>query len=159
RDIVKKYLASQGLPDTDPQLMQLYRVDLEGDGTDEVVICAQNILTGTENRAQWDDDVVLPLNAYSAAKGDYSLILLRKIVDGKVAEIPLGQFIALADSAPADKDWTPPILYKIYQFADLNGDGVLEIILGMHMPEETAYQIHMVEDGKASMVLENEISS
>ena len=157
KNIVKKYLDSQGLSDTNPQLMQLYRVDLEGDGTDEVIICAQNILTDAESRAQWGNDVPLLVNADSPSEGDYSIVLLRKIVDGKVLDIPLGQFIALRDEADTDSGWSSYRLYKIYQFADLNGDGTLEIILGMRMSEGNAYQIHMVKDGKASMVLENGI--
>ena len=41
--IVKKFLAAQGLNVETPNIVQLFKVDLEGDGVDEVLICAQNI--------------------------------------------------------------------------------------------------------------------
>lgn len=157
RDIVKQYLARNGMPNASAKIAQLYKVDLEGDGVDEVVICAQNIVE--PKLLDWGLHV--PLTSAqkgfpnAAQKGQYSIILLRKIVDGQVREIPLAQFIALKDGSPIDEQWIVPELYKVYHFADLNNDGVMEIIVGQDYYEGFSYCVYEVKDGRAVKVLEN----
>ncbi|MDL2313886.1 hypothetical protein LJC36_02770 [Desulfovibrio sp. OttesenSCG-928-C14] len=62
-------------------------------------------------------------------KGNYSLILLYKVIDGEVRTIPLAQFITIKDGTPINPLHVSPQLHKVYQFADLNGDGVMEIVV------------------------------
>ena len=79
-------------------------------------------------------------------KGQYSIALLRKIIGGKVVEIPLGQTIALQNGTAA-------LIHKVFQFADLNGDGVMEIIAGNYNHDGYSYQVHEIKNGKASLVI------
>ena len=156
--IIKDYLGRNGLPDAAPQIMQLLKVDLEGDGVDEMVIVAQNIVKNDTAAMTWAMDKPLSSTAdipQSAEKGNYALALVRKIVNGKVREIPLSQFIALKNSGPGDAGWTPPILPKVYQFADLNGDGVMEIIVNENSCEGSSYQVYEINGDKAVKILAN----
>ena len=150
--ILKDYLERSGLPDASPQIMQLFKVDLDGDGADEVVIVAQNIISRDTAAVTWEADKPLSRTAdipKDAKKGEYSLVLLRKIVNGKVREIPLSQYISLKDSE------TLPLLHKVYQFADLNGDGVMEIIVGENSCENLEYRAYAVKGDKAVKALAN----
>ena len=157
--VVGKYLERQGLPNAKPNIVQLLKIDLEGDGVDEVVLCAQNIVPHDTGAFTWDmgkplvgTGIGFPSGSYT---GDYSLLLLRKIVNGQVREIPLGQFIALKDGTPIDGEQVSPFLYKLCQFADLDGDGVLEIIVSEHYYEGYRSQVFTVKGDKLVRVLVN----
>ena len=75
------------------------------------------------------------------------------VVGGKVAELPLHVFVSPKGSAPVDDDWTPPVVGRFYQTADLNGDGVLEIIAGTAFYEGYDYRVFEVKGGKVREVL------
>ena len=154
RDIVKRFLASQGLNVEKPALTQLFKIDLEGDGVDEVLICAQNIAATGEASFEADQPLAKGTGLPGAAQpGAYSVLLLRKLVGGKVAELPLHVFVSPKGSAPVDDDWTPPVVGRFYQTADLNGDGVLEIIAGTAFYEGYDSRVFEVKGGKVREVL------
>lgn len=103
-------LSDRGLEVTDPVIAQLLRVDLEGDGTDEVLVVAEAI-TGP---------------GLFPEPGDYSIAFLRRVVDGEVRTAILGESIP---GEPAEGE-TPFILsFRIGAVADLNGDGRMEVVL------------------------------
>ena len=149
--ILKEYLGRNGLPDAEPQIMQLFKVDLDGDGQDEVVIYAQNIIGNVS--ATWELDPSLcgssrfPSGVFT--HGKYSVLLVRKIVNGKVREIPLSQCIA-----PGDR----PILLAISQFADLNGDGIMKIITDECSDEGFSSAVYEIKDDKAAKNLRESAS-
>ena len=155
--IVRNYLARNGLPNVEPNIVQLIKVDLEGDGVDEMIICAQNIVAQDATAFTWGQGKNLIASGIGfpsgSVKGDYSLLLLRKIVNGQVREIPLGNFIALKNATPADAEQISPPLYKVYQFADLNGDGTMEIILGKNYYESISYSVLEIKNDKVVEVL------
>jgi len=155
--ILQKYLAQNGLPNATPNIVQLFKVDLEGDGVDEIVICAQNIVAGNPGAFSWEPGKALVAGGIGipsgSLKGNYSLLLLRKIVNGQVCEIPLGKFIALKNATPADTEQISPPLFKVYQFADLNGDGKMEILVGEDYYESISYSAYEIQGNKAVRVL------
>ena len=155
--IVRNYLARNGLPNVEPNIVQLIKVDLEGDGVDEIIICAQNIVAQDTKAFTWEKGKKLVASGIGfpsgSVKGDYSLLLLRKVVNGQVREIPLGSFIALKNATPADGEQISPPLYKVYQFADLNGDGTMEIILGKDYYESISYSVFEIKNDKVVEVL------
>ena len=158
--IVKKYLAAHDLQTEKPLLTQLFKIDLEGDGVDEVLICAQNIAVKGEACFEADKPLFTGTGLPEAAQpGAYSLLLLRKIVAGKVLEMPLHIFVSPKGSTPVDDNWTPPVVGKICQFADLNGDGVLEIIAATAHYEGYAYHAFEVKGGEVREVLTQGIGS
>jgi hypothetical protein len=156
--ILQEYLSGNGLPGAKPQIMQLFKVDLEGDGVDEVVIVAQNIVDRNASAAAWGADKPLSLRtgiSGDSKKGDYSLVLLRKLAAGKVREIPLSQVIALKGGGPGDAESTPPLLHKVHQFADLNGDGVMEIIITAGYYDGFIHQVYEIKGDRAALALQN----
>ena len=156
--IMKEYLARNGLPDANVNIMQLFRVDLEGDGVDEVVIYAQNIVDPKMYADLLKQDKSMeefkPELNPMPKQGMYSVLLLRKIVSGKVMEIPLASFIAPRGAATGDG--SIPIVQRVYQFADLNGDGTMEIIFGGAYYEGYGYNVVEVhKNGVFDIVLSN----
>lgn len=108
KKVIADYLKTKGIVKTVIKLTQAFRVDLEGDGTDEV------LLTATYYKGGLDA---------SPTRGDYSVILLRKTVGKTVVNHMIaGDFITKSS------DFSAPSEYKLSAIADLNGDGKMEIV-------------------------------
>lgn len=100
---ISDLLAGQGVDDPSPTLHQVIRTDLEGDGIDEVIIAAGH-----------DGDFG------TVDSGDYSILVLRKLIEGEVQTAILGFF-------EADEPGPYMIIHRVAAVADLNGDGRMEI--------------------------------
>ena len=90
-------------------LTQVIRTDLEGDGVDEVIISASTI----------PDDLI------STQVGDYSIVFLRKVIEGEIHTAILGESIVndLEDMLQN------LVVFEVAAVADLNGDGKMEIVV------------------------------
>lgn len=102
-------LKSKGIVNRRPKIRQALRVDLDGDGREEVLLMATSYEKGIQPRA---------------VRGDYSFILLRKIVGGKVRNI-----IVSGDFITKNIEFGAPGKFEITSIADLNGDGKMEIVV------------------------------
>jgi hypothetical protein len=112
-DAVRAVLASKGLGKSPAAIKQVARVDLEGDGRDEVLITAES--------PKYD--------RYVNRKGQYSFVMLRKLVAGKVKSYLLcGEFHTkdLSKESVESIQYSPEY-YEIAGFWDVDGDGALEI--------------------------------
>jgi len=114
REAVRAILKRQKLPNAPVNITKILRVDLEGDGTDEVLISA------TTPRKEY----LSP----QAKKNDYSLIIIRKLVKGKIVTIPLAEKYFTWDDKQGESSL--PELYTLEAVLDVNGDGVMEVIIG-----------------------------
>lgn len=108
KDHLVTWLAEQGIPDPNPFIHTLIRVDLDGDGADEVVLNASNLSAGVVGTR--------------VVAGDYSVVVVRKVRGNEVLTIPLQIQIYLEDEE------NPPRFYHLNNVFDLNGDRVYEII-------------------------------
>ena len=99
----------KGIADPKVRLTQVIRVDLEGDGSEEVLVCATHYAKGLSPKA---------------SPGDYSLVFLRRVVKGKVV-----QQIVAGDFFPKAVEFGAPGEYRVGAVLDLNGDGIMEIVL------------------------------
>ncbi len=117
-DEVARLISQNGIDPALATVDNVARVDLEGDGVDEVVV--------TANRSpNWPDPDV----------GNYSLVFLRKLVDEEVqTSILFSEYIA---EEPQDYYWVRSYLAA---FADLNGDAKLEIVLASQYYEGDAIE-------------------
>lgn len=131
--IVKKFLAGKGLTNSKIQITQAYRIDLDGDGTEEVVIAATH----------YKQD-----SSASAAAGDYSFVIVRKISGKKVVEI-----LVDGDFHKRGVQFGAPNAYEISTIADLNGDGVMEIVVYGEYYEGAFSNIYEVKGNSATSVL------
>jgi len=90
-------------------LTQVIRTDLEGDGVDEVIISASTI----------PDDLI------STQVGDYSIVFLRKVIEGEIHTAILGESIV----NDLDDMLQNLVVFEVAAVADLNGDGKMEIVV------------------------------
>lgn len=135
-DAVADFLKANGNSDPKVKITRILRVDLDGDGEEEVLINATNYFT---------EDGDVPLDA--AAPGSYSIVLLRRVVAGKVqTELIAGEFYVKDESSASN-------LYEIPGVFDLNGDGKLDVIVHSHYYEGSATTIYDCSSGKCKDVL------
>lgn len=109
RQIVSDHLASRGFIDLEPEIVQLYRVDLEGDGADEVIIVADN-----------HDGAFFQ-------QGVYSVVLVRKVIEEEVQTAVLHESIVAEDLA-AD-EFAISVVARVSAIADLDDDAAMEVVL------------------------------
>jgi hypothetical protein len=119
RRIVREELVRRGLPNPRVELLGLTRADLDGDGTEEVIVEAAHYAGSS---GLFPPPVGRP--------GDYSLLLLRWVRNGQAHTTVLGA--SLGPRTPYNPESGSPMplasLYRLAGLADLNGDGRLEII-------------------------------
>ena len=99
-------LSERGLVVPNPTIKQLFRVDLEGDGTNEVIVVAEQLVGG-----------------FLPAAGDYSIAFVRKIVEGEV------QTAILGDSVVINPEGSFVVGFTVGAVADLSGDGKMEVVV------------------------------
>lgn len=136
RKAVAEWLVGAGMTNLIVELEQIIRVDLEGDGVDEVLLTANH-------RAPRRDE-----NDFGAMAGDYSFVLLRRLRDGKLETLTLSSDVH-ADPRPGDINY----FYRLAAVLDLNGDGVMEIVVEDGYYEGEGVGVITVESGEPEMVL------
>lgn len=102
----KGLLANRGLNVDSPVIKQAFRLDLEGDGINEVLVVAEGLTNG-----------------YFTTNGDYSMVFLRKVIEGEVATA------VLAATVITDETTQYFVGYSIGAIADLNNDSKMELIV------------------------------
>ena len=110
QQVVADWLTLQEIPNPVVNITRILRVDIEGDGVDEVFISASHF---TEE------------SGHMVTVGDYSVVLMRKVVGSDVYTTPLVADIYRGD-VPILR--FPPT-YILDTAFDLNGDGKLEMIV------------------------------
>lgn len=154
---VADFLKTKGISKTKIKLAQAFRIDLEGDGKDEIII------TGNYFKKAMEGEEIAADGQQSA--DDYSFVLLRKIVKGKPQNIliegdfyptrvlQIGKYpIKLMEIGESPM----PSVYEITAIADLNGDGKMEIVLSVIYYEGNREVIFEIKNGKTVKVLESE---
>ncbi len=106
---VREFLNGHGLKDSKVMITGILRVDLEGDGEDEVLISATNYFApGVEIPAgsRRQKTLTNPVPSASPA-GSYSFVILRRVVDGKVrTQLIEGEFYPKAKTFNAPNELT-----------------------------------------------------
>jgi len=133
---VVDWLKTQGVDEPQPGVLQIFRVDLEGDGTDEVFISATHL-----------DD-----SQHMTYPGDYSVVLLRKVVGNDVVTLPVVWDVYLSPEA----ELTFPRTYSLANFIDLNQDGVLEVVVDIQQWEGDGAIVYQIEDQHITELLRAE---
>jgi hypothetical protein len=117
RQAVASLLRRKGIARPQVNIVQVLRIDLEGDGKEEVLISASRV-----KKWSFADSI-----ANDSNPGDYSVVLLRKVINGKVETIVLDGEYHPKKRNPESEG--PPNEYKLTAVLDLNGDGRMEIIV------------------------------
>jgi hypothetical protein len=128
-----EYLEEHGIEADTVPLDQVLRVDLEGDGVEEVILVS-NRLRGSETMAM---------------AGDHAVVLLRTVIEDEVRQIPLeAEYYAeecIGECVPSS--------FRVTNVLDLNGDGVLEVVTGFEYFEGRGKRIHAVDGEDTEVVL------
>lgn len=127
--IVSDILRAKGLPRAKARIEQLVRVDLDGDGVQEVVLTA-----GT-----YEGNIQPRVDA-----NNYSFVLVRKIVAGKVKNIMIAE-----EYVKKNIDFGAPSRFEVSAIADLNGDKRMEIVLYGEYYEGSGASVYEIKAGKA----------
>jgi len=134
---VTSFLKKKGIAQPVVRIQEAFRIDLEGDGVEEVVLSATYYKKGLSS---------------DAAAGDYSFVIVRKAV-GKIVTDHLLQ----GDFILKKVNFGAPTENHISAIADLNGDGKMEIVLyGFYYEGEFASAFEM-KNGRPVKIKEFEI--
>jgi hypothetical protein len=134
KEAVADFLKKKGLKNPQIKITQVVRIDLDGDGVEEVLITADT----------YGDQ----LYRHSQKRGSYSLLLLRKVINGKVETLVIEE-----DYFPSTRKYGVPHRYWVGAVLDVDGDGLMEIILHAMDYEGGWTSVYRVEGNKVEEVL------
>src|SRR6476646_1887362 len=143
-DAVRDFLKTKGIEQPKVKIESILRVDLDGDGEEEVLISATNYFSK-------DDRVPMRSPA-----GSYSVVLLRRQVAGKVeTQLVAGEFHPKAYPKAAQEEgrFDAPNAYKVIAVLDLDGDGKMEVVVGSNYYEGEATTIYRCNPKKIEELL------
>jgi hypothetical protein len=136
--IALDFLKTKGMTAKTIKLEKAFSVDLEGDGADEIFLEAT---TNTDKNGEF---------TWFERAGNYSFVMMRKIVGGKPKD-----FLVEGNFNPRkEPDEGYHIEYDLSAFADLNGDGKLEVIVeGTYSYAGTSTEIYESDKNVLKKVL------
>lgn len=140
-DAVREFLRTKGIDQPKVKIDNILRVDLNGDGEEEVLISATNYF-GKADR--------VPMRSPA---GSYSMVLLRRVVAGKVeTQLVAGEFHPKA-YVSKEGSFDAPSIYKVIATLDLDGDGKLEVVVGSDYYEGEEMTIYHCDPKKVEALL------
>lgn len=140
-DAVREFLRTKGIDQPKVKIDNTLRVDLNGDGEEEVLISATNYF-GKADR--------VPMRSPA---GSYSMVLLRRVVAGKVeTQLVAGEFHPKA-YVSKEGSFDAPSIYKVIATLDLDGDGKLEVVVGSDYYEGEEMTIYHCDPKKVEALL------
>ncbi len=123
-----EWFQSQGNSPEKIQITRILQADLEGDGVNEVLLSA----------SYFKDT-----SGHMAETGDYSIVLIRKVIGNDVITIPVVRDYYVT-SVPAS-EMSYPRTYTLVEAVDLNRDGTLEVIVDVSRWEGGGALVYRVD--------------
>jgi FG-GAP repeat len=141
-DAVRDFLKAKGINEPKVKIQNIVRVDLDGDGEEEVLISATNYFEKEEGA---------PMRSPA---GSYSMVLLRRVIAGKVeTQLVAGEFYPTAFKATDNADFNAPNAYKLIAVLDLDGDGKMEVVVASNYYEGAETTIYRCDPKKMEALL------
>ena len=140
-DAVRNFLKSKETKEPNVKIDNIVRVDLDGDGEEEVLISATNFFENGNS---------VPMRSPA---GSYSCVLLRRVVGEKVeTQLVEGEFHPKA-YVRKDDSFDAPNAFTVIAVLDLDGDGKMEIVVGSRYYEGEATSIYRCDPKKCEQLL------
>ena len=140
-DVVHDFLETKEIKQPKVKIDSILRVDLDGDGEEEVLISAANYFAKADR---------VPMRSPA---GSYSMVLLRRVVAGKVeTQLVAGEFHPKA-YVSNEGSFDAPSIYKVIATLDLDGDGKLEVVVGSNYYEGEEITIYRCDPKKVETLL------
>jgi hypothetical protein len=140
-DTLRDFLKTKGIEQPKVKIDSILRIDLDGDGEDEVLISATNYFS---------KDNSVPMRSPA---GSYSMVLLRRVVAGKVeTQLVEGEFYPKAYVSD-EASFNAPNAYKVIAVLDLDGDEKMEIVVSSDYYEGEATTIYRCDPKKIEALL------
>ena len=133
---VTEWFQSQGNSPAEIRITRILQVDMEGDGVNEVLLSASYF---TEKFA------------FLTETGDYSVVLMRKVIGNNVLTVPLVKDYYV--SSDPELEMSYPNTYTLAEAVDLNGDGTLEVIVDVRRWEGWGAIVYRVDGQNVREVL------
>jgi hypothetical protein len=144
-DAVRDFLKTKGIDQPKVKIENILRIDLDGDGEEEVLISATNYFQKEEG---------VPMRSPA---GSYSMVLLRRLVAGKVeTQLVDGEFHPKAYPAKGtddDASFDAPNAYELIGVLDLDGDGKMEVVVTSSYYEGATTTIYRCDPKKIEALL------
>jgi hypothetical protein len=121
RQAAAEVAESLGIVQPDPRVAQVVRADLEGDGSAEVLVMAEQLIEPSSSMA---------------SPGDWSVAFVRRVVGGTVQTSVVESHTTTEHDAPFLS------LYRVGAVADLNGDGRLEVVVNQRYYEGSSTSVY-----------------
>lgn len=125
---VTEWFQSQGISLAEIHITRILQADIEGDGVNEVLLSASYFKDSSGHMVE---------------TGDYSVVLMRKVVGNDVVTIPLVKDYYVTSLPEAEL--TYPSTYSLAGALDLNRDGTLEVIVDVSRWEGGGAIIYRVD--------------
>jgi hypothetical protein len=140
-EAARDFLKTKGIAEPKVKIDNILRVDLDGDGEDEVLMSATNY---------FDKEGRVPMRSPA---GSYSMVLLRRVVAGKVeTQLIEGEFHPQG-YVRRDDSFDAPNACKVIATLDLDGDGKMEIVVSSNYYEGEAITIYRCDPKKIEALL------
>jgi peptidoglycan hydrolase-like protein with peptidoglycan-binding domain len=131
---VAAVLRAQGIAEPEVRITGVKRVDIDGDGSSEIIISA------FRDR----DNSLLP----GVDAGDYSIILVQRALGDAIDTIAV-----VGDYYPVAEEFRAPEEHQLLGVYDLNGDGSLELVVFSQYYEGASAAAYVIRDTTAEQVL------
>ncbi|MFL5383764.1 MAG: hypothetical protein ACJ8GN_14690 [Longimicrobiaceae bacterium] len=129
---VRRLARAHGIANPEVRITRVVRADLDGDGTEEAIVSA----TRAAEQLGW-----------AARAGDYSMVFVRKLVQGVVRTIVLEETYH-----PRSSPTAVPSVSELGGVYDLDGDGAYEIIVRSRYYEGDSAGIYKIRGTRAVSV-------
>ena len=116
-----------------PAIDKIWKVDVDGNGTDEVFINGNHFAEPS---------------GHNVGPRDYSVVLMRTVIGSEVVTV---QLVGDYYSEAIENEF--PLTYNLEFIGDLNADGRMEVVVGISRWEGTGVMVFEIDEDEVKLVL------